>query len=197
MLLIEPDLIRNRLSLQDEKSVNDALRSAILGASPRLEAILQTSFAKASAVDLFYIDKARQCVINGAYLLKLSNGFLRSSPAVTIEVSDDLKFVQPTALTLADMVKSSAELGFLYISDEYAEKYIRVVYDYGFQSSGEVPEWLREVTLCYTIKVLSMQQTNDRKEELSAVYSFVDSHSNEILDKHLRTSSYSIHAIRV
>lgn len=197
MLLIEPDLIRNRLSLQDEKSVNDALRSAISGAGPRLEAVLQTSFHKASAIDLFYIDANRPCVHEGVYLLKLTNGFVRSAPAATIQVSDDLKFVQPTALTLADLVKFSSELGFMYFSDEYAGKYVKVSYDFGFQSSEEVPEWLREVALCYSIKVLSMQQTNDRKDELSAVYSFVDSHSNDILDKHLRTSSYSIHAMRV
>lgn len=187
MQLIDVRHIRDRLLLDDTAEINEALKSAVAGASPRLETILDTVFVKGSAVDYFHIDPA-SLSFGGIYKLRLSRGFVRATPPITVLVGDSLSAItEATSVLLSDYGR-----GTISVPDEHVGKYVKVSYDYGFSSYSEVPEWLREVTICYAIKVLSMTQVNDRKDELSSVYDFVDTHSSGILDAHLRSSSRAV-----
>lgn len=189
MQLIDVKTLRDRLLLDDKQEINDALKSAVAGASPRLEAILQTTFSKGSAEDYFLLDDAVHSDFNGVFKLRLSRGFVRALPALVVAVAESLEGPWDT---IAPLGRVDAEKGFLGVSNTYRNKYVKVTYDFGFASLKEVPEWLAEVSICYAVKVLSMNQVNDRKDELSKVYEFVDSHSAGILDAHLRVSSASI-----
>lgn len=187
MQLIDVRHIRDRLLLDDTAEINDALKSAVAGASPRLETILDTVFSKGSAVDYFHLDPSALS-FGGIYRLRLSRGFLRPTPTLTVMIGDSLGgTTEPVNALLVDVGR-----GLVSISEEHLGKYVKVSYDYGFTGYAEVPEWLREVTICYAIKVLSMTQVNDRKDELSSVYDFVDTHSTGILNSHLRSSSRAV-----
>lgn len=189
MQLIDTKTLRDRLLLDDKQEINDALKSAIAGASPRLEAILQTTFTKGSAEDYFLLDGDVHSDFNGVFKLRLSKGFVRAVPALVVSVAETL---DGSWTPIAPVGRMDTEKGFMSVSNAHRGKYVKVTYDFGFASSKEVPEWLAEVSVCYAVKVLSMNQVNDRKDELSKVYEFVDSHSAGILDAHLRVSSAAI-----
>jgi hypothetical protein len=191
MQLIELKYLRDRMLLEDRSEINDVLKSSLAGAIPWLETVLQTSFDKGTASDLFSIPTGTEKVL-GFYHLKLTKGFVRGSPAPVVATGYDLSSVSGDLYPSCIM---DAERGFLYVPEASDLGCIRVSYDYGFQTPSEVPTWLRELALCYTIKVLSMHQINDRKEELSKVYSFVDQHSTTIADSRLRMSVSAISAI--
>lgn len=191
MLIIDPSDIRPRLSLEDRQEINDFLRSAILGATPRLEALLNTSFTKGTAEDFFVLNPAIYEPVDGHFVLRLSNGFVRSSPALAASSGESLD--GPFSTVSGCVLRASK--GFLLVPESNAGKTFKVAYSYGFQNNEEVPAWLREVALCYSVKVMSMAQLNDRKDDLSAVYEFVDLHSAEILDRHLRTHTFAIPAL--
>lgn len=189
MLLIDPELIRSRLSLEDKEEVNAVLRSAITGATPRLEAVLRTSFTRGAAEDLFYLNRHTPSA-SGMFNLRLANGFVRQDVALNCTVGDSYA-VQDTAL-ITRVVQyergvvqvPKALLGF--------NTYLKVSYGYGFSKQAEVPSWLREAMVSAAIKVLSMNAVNDKKDELSKVFAFLDDHADTILNAHLRTGAFLV-----
>lgn len=187
MLLIDPSLIRNRLTLEDKDEINDVLKSSIAGAIPSLESTLQTTFAKGSAEDRFSLGDPYS-PIDGMFLLKLNNGFVRLDPALTVFSGDSYWNIDTPETQFRVML----ERGVVKVPDYLRGKFIRVVYDYGFSTYKEVPAWLQEAALSVSLKVLSMNAVNDKKDELSKVFEYIDSHSATILNGHLRTGSFLI-----
>lgn len=191
MLIIDPELIRSRLSLEDKDQVNDVLRSAIEGASVSLEAILDTSFSRGSKEDVFFLDRF-SLERHGRFHLKLTHGFVRPTPAISCTLGS-VYGTYPTTIASSSVILN-AEGGVVSIPVEVMdqESYIRIVYDYGFSAQKEVPAWLKEVSLARAVKVLSMNAINDKKNELASVFAFVDTHADTILRNHLRTGSFLI-----
>lgn len=191
--LNDPKDVRDRLALPDDEGLNDVIRSALDASYTAMESILETTFSKGSRTDLFYVDPRNAMPINGLYLLKASNGFLRASPTITAAYGCSLTEFS-TVLASTEFVVT-ADKGFIQVPESVFGSYVRVIYEYGFQTIEEVPDWLREVSLNYTIKIMSVQQIGSDKPDLSALYKFVNTHYATILDTHLRMSSRSIRSI--
>lgn len=190
--IIEIKTVRSRLSLPDDEGVNDAIDSAIDAALIGVSSILGTSFGLAEKEDVFFIDPSVETSVSGLYLLRLSMGFVKTTPTLKVCVGSSLEEVlsaDPTPIpTLLN-----PEKGFLKVPDTLTDhKYVRVTYTAGFTEDEEAPDWLMEAMLGYTIKAMSSQQVSDGKPELSGTFKFLDGHSSAILDRHLRTSSSSI-----
>lgn len=181
MLFLDVKAMRDRLSLDDKPEINDALKSAIAGATPRVESHLSTSFAAGTTTDLFRLPVGSDA-FDGLYTLRLKNGFVRSDPAVVISAGETLA----SLATITEGFVADLEKGFVAVPEDYAGKYVRVGYSYGFATPKELPSWLQEVLVSYSIKVLSMGTVNDKKDDLSKVFAMVDEHWSAILDPHLR-----------
>lgn len=184
--------VRDRLTLQNKAEINAALTSALAGALPRLEAILQTHFTAGTSTDYFYVGP--HCIkSDGMYQLRLRNGFIRPTPAPVLSKSLTMSSFEAVlnATTLLD-----TDLGIFTVPGDLEGSYVSVAYSYGFSGPTEVPAWLQEVMLSYTIKVLSMGTVNDKKDELSPIFEFIDLHSADILNSHLRTGSFLVRAMR-
>lgn len=194
MLMIDPKLIRTRLQLEDLNEVNDVLKSSILGATPRLEALLKTTFDKGSAEDYFFVGPEHSPK-GGSYRFLLAKGFLCPTPARVVSVGDSAE-----ALTAyAGPVVFDDERGFMSLMDSprgaLVGKFIKVTYDYGFLSQKEVPAWLQEVFVSYAARVVGMVAVNDKKAQIDSTLAFVDTHAAGILDAHLRTGSFLIPSV--
>jgi hypothetical protein len=159
-LLVDTLDVMNRLGM-DESLVDDAtpaIETAIRSATIRLESEMDTKLDKASSNELFYTDSSSFSGIqpNGAFRLLLAQGFVRSSPAVVVQVTDKwnsvIETIDSTYFTL-DYKK-----GLVLLDDKYADFYIRVTYDHGFISAKELNEnepWIKEALLCYAPLVLN------------------------------------------
>lgn len=191
--LITASMVRDRLGLPDDEGVNAAIKSAMVATRPFLMEALQTGLDAGSAEDVFFIDPLVHMAVGGLYVLRANNGFLKKA-TVKVGMSDTLLGLQTTALDLA-IFYVSEEKGFIKVPDLLLGKYVKVAYDYGFRDDDEVPEWLQEAALSYTIKVLSAQQVGDNKPSLSEVYKFIDSHGSYLLGGRLRVASESIRAL--
>lgn len=191
MQLIDFRVVRDRLILEDRPEINDLIKSSLAGATVNLETEFQTTFDKGSAVDLFRFPPAHR-VVDGFYQFKLRNGFVRASPAPVVATGGSTDSFSGSIFGSCIL---DAERGRLHVPESAAAVYLRVGYDYGFATQSEVPPWLREVISCYAIKVMSVHQVNDRKDELSKVYAFMDQHINTLVNQHLRYFSYATLAI--
>lgn len=215
MKLIDVKLVRTRLALPDDDGVNAAVKSALDGTTAMFEARLMTSFDKATKTDIFLTYGREFMAQDGYFRLRLSAGFVLSSPDVTVcwaETPQELATAETIALTdcLVDYERgfvlvpysesnhpeSSARRNRSYLNSRSYNGYMKVVYQYGFQTLAEVPAWLKEAALAYTIKVLSMQQVSDKKDEkATTIFGFISSHGEEILDRHLRNHYMAIQPI--
>lgn len=189
--LIVASQVRARLNLPDDLEVNNSIESAIDATLPALKAVLATGFDHGTKSDLFFVNSSIYRPTNGLYLLKLSNGFVRLDPLPQVFVADTLEAVQLTATPVSGFL-STPERGWLQVSEEYAKKYLRVTYDYGFLAQEGVPDWLSEAAISYVAKILSTQQLTQGKPDLSEIYKFLEGHVAILISSHLRNSSLAI-----
>lgn len=191
--IISATQVRERLSLTDDDGVNSAIESAIGAALTRTEAVLNTKIQAGTAEDVFFINPDSNEAFDRLYLLRLSNGFIKTTPSYSIVVGDTLSGVLTSTEQAIGLL--NPEKGFMKVEEGLQGKYVKVSYSYGFLEDDEAPAWLQEVVLGYTAKALSSQQIADGKPELSNVFAFLDTHGATIMDRHLRTSSAAIHPL--
>lgn len=212
MRLLAVKDVRSRLALPDDEGINDVIKSALDGTTALFESRLTSAFDKASRSDIFLTQGKEFLSSEGFFRLKLATGFVRATPAVTIKwasLLSDLSVGESIALT--DCIVDY-EKGFVLVPfDEYSTTaygtrrlvsslqrmsyngYFKVTYEYGFNDTAEVPSWLREAALAYAIKVMSMQQVSDKKDErMTSIFGFINRHGEEILDQHLRYHNMAI-----
>lgn len=193
--LVNTAYICGRLGVPSgDTKLDAAIQSAIDASVPLLEAKLDTVFSKRSAVDLFYIPLNWYPTYKGYFVLKLSAGLVRPSPALSVLYGDSLQLIA-TALDLTECILKE-ELGHLYVPDSYRGSYLQVSYDSGLDTSGQTPDtppdWLKEAAAQHTIALMSAQQIGDPKPELSEVFKYMMTASTTILDAHIRSRSYAI-----
>lgn len=189
MHLTDEASVRARLNLQDDEGVVAVIQSALDGTTIHAEALLNTYTDSDEHVDVFHLS-APHLVQAGTYQLRLSNGFVDADD-ITVSVGESLFDTAPVQLA-ADEFKLSAEKGFVLVSDEHEDKYIKVEYTAGFESLSDVPDWLGEWAISQAVKLMSMQQTADEKPALAKVYQMIDAHKVVILDRKLRISSRAL-----
>jgi len=202
MRLLAVKDVRTRLALTDDDGINEVISSALEGTSISFEAELDTLFDKATKSDIFCTNGREYLAQDGYLRLKLRNGFVRPTPAVVVRWAA----VDPQLLATGEVIPSAEcrfdyERGFILVpfdpvADTGYSGYFQVDYDFGFLDIDEVPPWLKEAALGYAVKVMSMQQVSDKKDEkLSSIYGFIGRHGAGIMDRHLRTHARAIPAL--
>lgn len=198
MKLVKVDAMLARLSLPSgDAQLEAALDSAIRAASPALEATLQTKFDYGERTHVFHLNPLTTEVRGGLITLKLGTGFMVTdgADAPLVVYADTAKdSLQSTAQELVadDGYFAEPEKGFVKVSEDLLGKFVRVTYHSGFNETDEVPEWLSEACIAYSVRVLSTQQIGDPKPELGKVFKFMADHGTIITDGHLRLCPYAV-----
>lgn len=181
--LASADDVGDRLALAVDTTLGGIISSALDATTIAFEAMLDTTFTAGTSVDLFNVESTYTRSTSGFYLLRLKKGFVKANTIAltTGSTLDAVTLSLSTADTLLDLEK-----GFLRVPDTIDTKYLKASYGYGFGTLSDVPGWLTEAAIAYTIKMLSLQQIGTDKPDLSKIYKFVGEHYTAIMDAHSR-----------
>lgn len=190
--LVTAAQVRGRLNLPDDEGVNAAI-SAVLKSLPAIfEAQLQTSLTKIAVADTFAPLSRIYPVVGGFFTLKLSNGFVRPSPAMVVTYSDSYAGAPSGTTIPTTEYLLRAEKGHLLVPEYCDGMFVRVAYETGFLNLEKPPEWLSEAALIYAIEMMSSQKVGDPQPELSSIFKFWGTHRVNILDAHLRSKATAV-----
>ena len=189
--LISAKDVRNRLALPDDEGINASIKSCIVGATLRASSLLQTDFDPIRMLSVFFISEQIEVANGGLYTLRLVNGF--AAEGMTVRVGDTFEEMIAGGGTILGTDYFNLEKGWVYVlKSDTVGKYVSVLADHGFISSATIPEWLKEVVLGLTIKMLSFQQVSDGKPTLSNIIPTLDQHIFSLVDNHKRSGSICI-----
>lgn len=184
--------VRARLSLPDDPGINAAITSARDAAHIHLAHLLDFVLEAGVQEDTFFIDARRDVLVDGLYSLRLSSGFVGATPVAEVRVSDTLLGLASASPLDPATYLLLAEKGFVRVDGGCAGQYVKITYFAGIPEDSDAPEWLVEAMIGSTIKVLSQQQVQDGKQEITKVIPALNNHLSVILDPHLRFRSESI-----
>lgn len=190
--LVTVSQVRARLNLPDDDGVNTAISATIKSVAPMVETQLQTSLTKQSAIDRFYPNDSVYPSVGGFFTLRLSNGFVRASPALVIKYDSGYSTVGDGVIIDPAECILKAEKGHLLIPDTYNRQYVQVQYDYGFLDSEKPPVWLQEASLIFAVEMLSSQKVGDPDPELTSIFKYWGDHRVSIMDAHLRSTAIAV-----
>lgn len=186
--LISAKDVRNRLALPDDEGINASIKSCIVGATLRASSLLQTDFDPIRILSVFFISEEIEVANGGLYTLRLPNGF--AAEGMTVRVGDTFEEMIAGGGTILGTDYFNLEKGWVYVlKSDTVGKYVSVLADHGFISSATIPEWLKEVVLGLTIKMLSFQQVSD-EATLSNIIPTLDQHIFSLVDNHKRSGSW-------
>lgn len=180
------------MSLPDDTGINEAITSARDAALIHLAHLLGFALEAGVYSDTFFIDPRRDVAVDGLYSLRLSSGFVGSVPPVEVRAASSLLGLAAASLIPSGEFLLLAEKGFVRVPETLGQTYVRVTYYAGISEDAVAPAWLSEAMIGSTIKVLSQQQVQDGKQEITKVIPALNQHLSVILDPHLRYRSESI-----
>ena len=165
--IVKTEDVIERMGLPDVDGVSIAIESALTAATARFQALLDTSFNKESRADLFYL-KAKQFPIieNGYFNLRLRKMFLTNGTIIVTAANSITDLGQ--TIDQPDWMVDKAK-GLIFIHASYVDKYIKVVYEAGFDTLNTPPSWLKESILAYMPYLLNSQQSSNRNSESGEV----------------------------
>lgn len=181
-ILIDIQDLKTRMALIDAPAGNPMIESAVIAAQIRLEAELDTRFdLQEDQADTFLLDASMtgSIIPYGMFRLRLKNGFVLGTPVVA--VSDSRLFTSSETLETTEYELDLVR-GYVFVAEDYADRYIRVTYSSGFNAYGPnvtpvVPGWLNEAILGYTPVVFNFGQTTARKDEAEKNYRMSGDHA--------------------
>ena len=183
--------VRARLSLPDDEGINNSIKSCIIGATIRASSLLKTDFESQVRRSIFYVDPRFEVSKGGLYVFRLVNGFVKTNVEVNVYVGDS--FEDASTGEVLENVYVDYEKGWVLLLAESVEgKYVCIEAGFGFDAINVAPDWLKEIILGLTIKMLSSQQISDGKPQLSNVVPVLDQHVLALVDDHKRSSSICI-----
>ena len=189
--LISAKDVRNRLALPDDEGINASIKSCIVGATLRASSLLQTDFDPVRILSIFFVSEQIEVATAGLYTLRLVNGF--AADDMVVSVGDTFEEMVAGGGESLETEYYNLEKGWVHIlKSDTAGKYVSVLANYGFSPSDMVPEWLREIVIGLTIKMLSFQQVSDGKPTLSNAVPTIDQHVYALVDSHSRSCSTCI-----
>lgn len=192
MHLVHPSEVLDRLKLPDDSQLEALILSSLEGTTTFIESVLNTDTIRGSHTDIFKIDSSVNPQYSGLFKLRLANGFVQASPAITVRVTEEspLAVETPTWTSLESWAfPRDLEKGYIYLDESYDKNFVEVVYTAGFDGPDDVPRWLVEASMAYAIKLMSVQRLGDDKPQLDGIYSMLDKHRVMTLDRHMRSSS--------
>lgn len=164
--LITLDEVKERMGLNPGNVAQDeALYSGMRAAHLRVEAEMETVFAEASYTDQFYLDPSYNGVVpNKMFRLKLRNGFLRSTPDVSVGSAWNTDVGDLEALD-STLFKTDLQRGIVQVPESYQKQYVTISYGAGFDAGESVPEWLKEALLGYIPLLLNFSSLSNNNAE--------------------------------
>lgn len=188
-MIVDADMVRERMSLGDIDGINQALDSALVAAHLHYEGLLQTTFAQQVGVEnVFYTDSDWfPAPVNGFLRLRLSNGFVDPS-SVVLAVGDSSSAISESVASTSysvDPVK-----GVVYLSDEYENKFVKVTFTSGFSATIKPPDWLKEAILSFVPSILNNQQTTNRADEAKTTSDQARNLTERTVEAHLRSTPF-------
>lgn len=193
-LLVDASQVRDRMALPDHVDVNTSLDSILPAAHLVFQSILQTKFEGiAGKTDLFCVNRHRFPVLDGHYRCRLTQAFVKTTPAVVVEIS--LTRTSGYITLSLDQYYVDHEKGIVFVGQTVLESlgdvvWVKVTYSAGFDSENKPPDWLLEGILTYVPAILNDQQTTNRSDESFRQYQDNMQLAEVLLAAHLRGSAF-------
>lgn len=174
-----------------------AILSGLDAAHLRVRSELDTNLDQAAYTDSFnLIESIQGAMVDGEWRLRLSNGFLRASPAPVVVRTRSLWAASGDDETLTANVdyKIDAEKGYVALSPTITGL-VTVSYTAGFVAEdvpGDIPDWLSDAILAYAPVVMDFSNVFSRAE-LTALNNLNIGHAMAVLAPHRRTTGMSLY----
>ncbi|MCO5157870.1 MAG: hypothetical protein M9945_14170 [Aquamicrobium sp.] len=151
MLLASVKEIRDQLGFDDMTDINDAITQALHAVEPQIAARLDTSFARGTQSDTFYVGEPTvQAPGVNKTEFRLRRGLVQSIISVTA-TANSLLFSEAEQTDLTSIVLPDKDKGIVRdLKTAYHQQTVEIAYIYGFEDDdtsydlGQVPKWLKE-----------------------------------------------------
>lgn len=156
-LVVDREDVKAGMALPNVDDIDAALDRALIQTHAYFQGILDTPFEPVEGeVETFFLDRLAYPIIpNGFFRLRLKRGFVKESSVVMLNGvlvdTIDGTFDEPTD------VKIDAERGVIHVAQIWADNYVQVTYDAGFDSDNSPPDWLREAVLAYVPTIVNRE----------------------------------------
>lgn len=206
--LVSAQALIDRMTLPEgDATVDKLIASSINGAGTYMAQRLNTSLTAGSASDVFHVTKD-DVNYGGTFRLACRNGFIKNvvvqvkelltddwQPFPLLGVVPDSGVAIIDSQVVADGIRPSS-LVTAAMLNRGAGAYVQVSYDYGFvDEDPNIPEWLSEAALSYSVQLMSMQQITDAKPNLNGILKVVQDHTNLLLDQYVRFDPRAIRPV--
>lgn len=185
--------VKDKMALSNVSAATPAVDSAITSAHLRMESELSTRFDKGQAADVFFCDPTKGYLVpDKQFRLRLTRGFVRKAPTPVIRVSTSASDSGGEDVSAQCVVLW--ERGYVFIPEETATgKFVRVSYEYGFNSNEQAPDWLKEAILSYVPASFYMGQPVNRKDSsMSHVVHTSAQHALSVIAPHGRNMNFGL-----
>lgn len=186
-----------RGSLNESTGVHLSTNLALESASLYAESVLDTTFAKETKTDSFWVSSV-EVPFNGKFIfLRLSKAFITEGETITVEHSSSWVSFDADKGTLdSSMFVVDTEKGILkIIGASLDDTYIKVTYTAGFNvdatitdmyKQSEVPAWLRDAAAVYSLIQMGQSITLSPGEPKSSIAEQQLSHVGVLIAPHTR-----------
>lgn len=183
--------------LSDNTAVHLSINSALESASLYAESVLDTTFERETKTDSFWVNSL-EVPFNGKFIfLRLSKAFVDEGQTITVEYSSTwADFDNNKATLLSSKYVIETKKGILKIIGASLDNtYIKVTYTAGFTvdatitdiyTQSEVPAWLRDVAVVYSLIQMGQSITLSPGEPKSEIAEQQLSHVGILLAPHTR-----------
>jgi hypothetical protein len=195
--LVDTKSVDTRGALSDSTDVHLSTAVALESASLYAESVLDTTFARETRTDSFWVSSV-EAPFHGEFIfLRLSKAFVDSAQTITVEYSSTWKDfdTDKTALLPSEFVIDAGK-GILKILGASLDNiYIKVTYTAGFNvdvvitdvyNQSEVPAWLRDVAVVYSLILMGQSITISPSEPKNSISEQQLSHVGILLAPHTR-----------
>lgn len=192
-LLVSVDDLKARMAINaDLLGIDGPLESAIRASQLRVASFFDSQLQKAVHTEVFFLDSDAFSGIQaaGLYRVMLGNAFISEDPAPVITFGskwNDCNDEPPATDLVIDSVRGLLALD----ADTFHDKYVKVVYTSGYESDGEIPDWMKEAILAYAPVVFNMGQVTNRSAEAEPGYKISGDHALALLAPYTRNKGMS------
>lgn len=190
IVLVTQAEIEKRMALGATPAAKPAFDSALVAATLRIQAELETVLDAGSDENLFFLDGSQHGVVpNGFFKLRLKNGFVRGTPVVTVGDSPS-----EAVTAIADAVVDSVR-GIVAVKQDYQGKFVKVSYQYGFNEGDTIPAVLKEAALAYMPSVFDFSAVGGNKKTANPGIQAAMNHAMMILAPVFRKKPFCLNPV--
>ncbi len=195
--LADSTLVDTRGGLSDNTDVHLSINTALESASLYAESVIDTTFSREIITDLYWVSSVGVPFDGEFIFLKLSKAFVDGGQTVTVEHNTSfISFDTGKGTLLTTQFIVDYDKGILKILGASLDNtYVKVTYTAGFNVDAiitdlylqtEVPAWLRDVAVVYSLVLMGQSVTISPGEPKSAIAEQQLSHVGVLLAPHTR-----------